>query len=257
VIYRIMAEQPPAPSLLVTSVPAGVNYVVQKALAKEPDERYGSCAELVADLKNHPALEEQGKAAAQQVNAPPPFPDLLTKTAKIDLGATQAQAAPAPTIPAPLASKKKWGFVVAGLAVALTIGAILWRGRGAFEPPPATTPSEAPATLPPPSSPPASPAASAPTRQAPVPAAPAAMGRLVIHTDPDGARIIVNGKPTSYRSPVNFGLAPGSYKITVERDGYSSVTKDVVVKANQSIQVRVALKSSEGGGILHRLPLVH
>jgi eukaryotic-like serine/threonine-protein kinase len=279
VIYRIMAEQPPAPSSIVSSVPAGVNYVVQKALAKEPDERYRSCAELVADLKNHPELEELGKAAAQQVNAPPPFPELLAKTASVDLGATQpqTQAVPAQSIPAPLASKKKWEWAAGGLAAVLVIGAILWRGRSSIEPPPATTSPAAPTTMAPALSPAmgsapgggpsqpaatpggagsASPAASAPARQSTVPTAAAVMGRVVIHTDPAGARIIVNGKPTPYRSPVNFGLEPGQYQITAEHDGYASVTKSVVVKANGAAQVRLALKRSEDGGILHRLPLV-
>jgi len=96
IIYRIIAEQPPAPTLVVSSLPAGVNYVVQKALAKERDERYASCAELVADLRNYSALEAQGKAAALPVNVPPPFPDMLSKTAKLDLGSVQSPAPAAP-----------------------------------------------------------------------------------------------------------------------------------------------------------------
>ena len=82
------------------------------------------------------------------------------------------------------------------------------------------------------------------------------MGRVVIHTEPAGARILVNGEATSYRSPVNFALAPGQYQITVEHDGFSSVTKDVVVETNQSIEVRLELERTGGEGILRRLPFV-
>ena len=81
------------------------------------------------------------------------------------------------------------------------------------------------------------------------------MGRVVIHTEPPGARIIVNGEATSYRSPVNFALAPGKYQITLERDGFESTTREIVVEADRSVQARVELKRS-GGGILRRLPFV-
>ena len=291
VIYRIISEQPPAPTLVVSTLPAGVNYVVQKALAKERDERYASCAELVADLRNYSALEAQGKAAALPVNVPPPFPDMLSKTAKLDLGSVQspAPAAPPPIAPAAAASQKKLAWGVAGLAAALIVGAILWRGRSANEP-------SSTATAPPPTSAPAAPSnASGPgtssnppqpvttpsTRRSPdqtpanaspapasrvaaapatgtaspraAPPAAALMGRVVVHTEPAGARILVNGEATSYRTPVNFALAPGRYKITVERDGFESVTQEVVVEANRAATTRIELKRS-GGGILRRLP---
>ena len=79
------------------------------------------------------------------------------------------------------------------------------------------------------------------------------MGRVVVHTEPAGARIIVNGEETSYRSPVNFALAPGQYQITVERDGFESVTRQVRVESNRVIEARIELKRS-GRGILRRLP---
>ena len=78
------------------------------------------------------------------------------------------------------------------------------------------------------------------------------MGRVVIHTEPAGARILVNGKDTTYRSPVNFALAPGRYQIKVERDGYSTATTEVLVEANRAAQVQLELERS--GGILRRLP---
>ena len=79
------------------------------------------------------------------------------------------------------------------------------------------------------------------------------MGRVVVHTEPAGARIFVNGEETAYRSPVNFALAPGRYQITVEREGYANATSEVVVESNRSVPVRLELER-EGGGILRRLP---
>jgi hypothetical protein len=80
------------------------------------------------------------------------------------------------------------------------------------------------------------------------------MGRVVIHTEPLGARIRVNGKETSYRTPVNFALAPGVYEITVEHDGFSSVKRHVVIEANRSAQVRLELERRRS--FLSRLPFV-
>jgi len=60
-------------------------------------------------------------------------------------------------------------------------------------------------------------------------------------TQPQGARILVNGEPTAYRSPVNFALPPGRYQITVERGGFASETRDVEVHANQTTPLRLDL----------------
>jgi len=283
VIYRIIAEHPPAPSLVIASLPAGVNYAVMKALAKDPDERYGSCAELIADLKNHPALEEQGKAAMRPASALPPFPDMLTQTAKltanIDLGATQphVKTAPAPGIPAPAASQRKLGYRVAALLAVLVVGVMVWFGRPGTEPalptPAAETPAAAPSSTsaptmspspaPPRATPPAaSPRGAAPSAAgatstaAPPPAAATTRGRLVVHTEPAGARITLDGQATSYRTPVNFALAAGRHQITIELEGFKPLTREVVVEANRSLQVRLELEQAGGGGILRRIPFV-
>jgi len=82
------------------------------------------------------------------------------------------------------------------------------------------------------------------------PAAP--RGRLVIHTQPPGARILVNGDETDYRSPINFALPPGKYQISVERAGYQSETREVVVVEGHAADLQFELQRS--GGILRRLP---
>jgi hypothetical protein len=44
-------------------------------------------------------------------------------------------------------------------------------------------------------------------------------GALMLTSEPRGAHVLVNGKPTGKTTPVRLDLAPGSYKITVELDG--------------------------------------
>ena len=53
-------------------------------------------------------------------------------------------------------------------------------------------------------------------------------GALMLSSDPPGASVLVDGKPTGKVTPARIDLAPGSYKITVERDGR---------QASQNVQV--------------------
>jgi len=57
VIYRILNEEPPEPRVYDQNLPAGLDYVVKKALAKNPAQRYQSCRELADDLRNSAAFE--------------------------------------------------------------------------------------------------------------------------------------------------------------------------------------------------------
>ena len=68
---------------------------------------------------------------------------------------------------------------------------------------------------------------------------------MVVHTEPQGARIFINGEDTPYRSPVNFAVVPGRYQITVERSGYSSETREVVVRKDKMAQVQLELKRKQ------------
>jgi len=56
VIYKIVNEEPIPPRQLNPSIHPGLNEIVLRALAKEPDERYQSCRELLEDLRNYRAI---------------------------------------------------------------------------------------------------------------------------------------------------------------------------------------------------------
>ena len=53
VIYKIVNEDPVPPRQLNPSVHPGLNEIVLKALAKEPEVRYQSCREMLEDLKGY------------------------------------------------------------------------------------------------------------------------------------------------------------------------------------------------------------
>jgi eukaryotic-like serine/threonine-protein kinase len=56
VIYKIVNEDPVPPRQIDPSIHPGISAVTMKALAKEPDQRYQSCREMLEDLRNYRAL---------------------------------------------------------------------------------------------------------------------------------------------------------------------------------------------------------
>lgn len=57
IMYRILNEMPLAPKTINPNVPEAFNYIIAKALAKHPDERYQTAQEMAHDLRNYEALE--------------------------------------------------------------------------------------------------------------------------------------------------------------------------------------------------------
>ena len=55
VIYKIVNEEPVPPRQIDASIHPGISAVVMKALAKEPEQRYQSCREMLEDLRNYRA----------------------------------------------------------------------------------------------------------------------------------------------------------------------------------------------------------
>ena len=56
VIYKIVNEDPVPPRQINPSIHPGLNDIVLRALAKEPEVRYQSCREILEDLRNYRAL---------------------------------------------------------------------------------------------------------------------------------------------------------------------------------------------------------
>ncbi|ARU31224.1 hypothetical protein CAP31_05700 [Sulfuriferula sp. AH1] len=68
IMYRILNTTPVPPKSLTPRIPDTFNYIITKALAKEPDERYQNAKELANDLRNHSNLvipEAEAKALGQ------------------------------------------------------------------------------------------------------------------------------------------------------------------------------------------------
>src|SRR5713101_1146795 len=53
VIYKIVNEEPVPPRSVDPTIHSGINGAIMKALAKDPEQRYQSCRELLEDLRNY------------------------------------------------------------------------------------------------------------------------------------------------------------------------------------------------------------
>src|SRR5208282_2533985 len=110
VIYKIINENPIPPRELDASIHAGLSYVISKALAKNPDERYQTCKELAEDLRNYKNLggtsTGQGTVVLNAAPIPmePPEPPPPPPAQTLPLRAPAPQPAPTAVDETPIAS---------------------------------------------------------------------------------------------------------------------------------------------------------
>jgi hypothetical protein len=147
IMYKVLREEPLAPSMLNVAVPAAFDAVVKKAMAKSPDERYQNAAEFAAAISaavRAPASAATADADATVVSAVRP-PAAAAPAVPAAVGA-QAAPSPAPrpsaaqpapaapasapaavhapsAVPASNASKPRQSLVLAGVAAAVVIAA--------------------------------------------------------------------------------------------------------------------------------------
>jgi beta-lactam-binding protein with PASTA domain/tRNA A-37 threonylcarbamoyl transferase component Bud32 len=116
IAYKHVREDPPPPSELNRDVPAQLDAVTLKALAKNPDNRYSSAAEMSEDLQRF--------MHGQKVQATPILAD---QTAVMGRG-TGTQVLPPTDIPGakePSPRRAGWYVVIALLALGL-VGLLVW-----------------------------------------------------------------------------------------------------------------------------------
>lgn len=62
ITYKIVRQEPIPPRELDATIHPGLSYVITKALAKNPADRYQSCRALLEDLKNYKSIGSAGSA---------------------------------------------------------------------------------------------------------------------------------------------------------------------------------------------------
>ena len=102
IIYKIVNENPIAPRDLDVTVHPGLSAIVTRALAKSPDERYQSGAELVHDLENYKTAGAPMHATSvlpaytPSQAAPPAAEKTVVLPVKVVSGSTVPATAPTP-----------------------------------------------------------------------------------------------------------------------------------------------------------------
>ena len=260
VIYKIINEDPIPPRELDSSVHPGLSYVITRALAKDPEARYANCREFMEALRNYRERSDTAEATSAM-----PQP-------------SAAMARPAGVAAATQLTKKPGSVWLALLLLAIiaVAGHRVWPYvREVWQYGRATPVNRAPATQ---SQPPASPASAPsetsgqpqpapgavdqapakpaeakpgvpPAAQAPVPGKTkearaeqrAAVGWVLVHTDPPGAEILVDDAATGQRTPARLELSPGEHTLAVSLSGYAVARRTIMVDPGQTVLANMTL----------------
>ena len=158
VLYAHMTDPPPSVSDQRPELPSGLDDVIRIAMAKDPDERYGSADELLiaaqraftkrtrsimappapAEVPQDTGIREAEANVPTRERPPPAAPGRTTPARRPPLpGATRRQEAPSePAVPAPTRSRtRRLSSALAGvgagvLAVAAVVGFLAGRSGG-------------------------------------------------------------------------------------------------------------------------------
>lgn len=162
VAYRQVHDDPVPPSSARPEVPAAVEAVVLRSLAKDPADRYPSGAELEADLRRVRAGEAPASVTAP-TEALAPVPAEATMVMPAVAADPPAEVIdPAPLAPAPPRSARPWGVAAAACAAVAVLAIVLGNLTGGSGADPGsdrrstttTTAVAVVATTPPPTAPP-------------------------------------------------------------------------------------------------------
>jgi len=234
VIYKIINENPIPPRELDATIHPGLSYVICKALAKNPDERYQTCRELADDLKNFKSLAgsaspsativvkvppfpstdlERAAAPPVEISRPPAGPTETVQTRRVEQpspGQLPAQAMPPPiTYQEPHTPPMVWILLTLGAIVLLGIlgGTALYLHKVNSR---VATPQ---------------------------------VGQLLVAANVSGAQISVDGRSDPiWVTPYTISdLSVGSHQVVVSKEGYDDYRQSVTIEPGKPFTVNASL----------------
>src|SRR5262245_13633336 len=234
-IVKILNDPPTPIETLVPDLPAQLVAAVNRALAKDPADRFATAGELSKELQwIRRALGSAGGGVPLEetrVAAPTEIRKFQAEVGKTDRKTGTAPRAGA-TAAAETPGTPKWVIPAAAAAVvAVALGGYLIFGRTPA--PTAATPAPAAATP--------APAAKAPD------VTPASLDTtLKISTEPSGASIILDGKDTKQATPASIPLKGGGpFKLQLTKRGFVSKTVTLEATDVKSGEVNYTLEEAK------------
>jgi hypothetical protein len=192
-LYRQLHEPPEPPSLHAPDVPAALDRVIARALAKSPSDRYASMQELARAL--------DGAVGPR-------------RAAAVRFGGQTAVTTG--TLP-PRAATALWVAGAFALGAILASGASLWRSR-----------------------------------HTPLPAGGA---MLLVASQPPGAQVLIDGKPTATPTPTAVsGLGTGPHLVRIALAGRAPVEQHVDLAVDGRVLVDVSLPPAHHAVRLESVP---
>lgn len=253
-LFQISRETPPAPHLLNPALNERVTAVMQRALAKQPAERFNTCSAFVrallqslASCGNWQPLARAAAATMATVAVPAaPIPPSLQP---VDLPSF-AQAEPAPT---PRSSRSVGALLV---IACLTAGALAYWQWGiadpaqetAVVPPPPPIDESRPRpvdgeVVPPPAVTTEPPASTTTTAAVPAPANAAAAGpqsgEVQFESTPPGATVTIDNTRDECKTPCSLELSQGRHVLTFKLEGHRNGTLVVTVPQEDHASIRL------------------
>ena len=114
IMYQVLNEMPALPANINPSIPVAFDYIVARALAKAPEDRYQSAREMANDLRNFKNLTATSPlTSAGKISA--------AKTVNDGDATVVLNASKIPADPSQNSGKKRAGLVVAAIFVAATV----------------------------------------------------------------------------------------------------------------------------------------
>ena len=257
VLYQVINEMPAAPSSRNKSIAPAFDYIVAKALAKHPDDRYASAGAMAMDVRNFRelqlpsavpqesrTLERRAIRRRKGETAASPAPATAAATAE---GASAQAAAPDDT-----AFRQRRKFIIYGVPAALLViagGAFLAKRMSHRAPPaeqlagansgssalpgqegervePAGPGERAAPSEPPPSAAVATPAVATP------------MARLALAITPWG-EVYVDGKRKGISPPLaEIKLAPGKHTVEIRNTTFQPYAETVNLEAEGNVKIK-------------------
>lgn len=139
VVMQHVNSPTPEPSSLIPDIPWGLQEVIMKAMAKSPEERFGSAGEMAAALR---AVDLSATSSRPVAAVPPPSPSMDYPTpakTEVMVPVSDTAVAPPPTITTQTKKRPAWLLPAIGVILLLAIVGGVLAANGAFSSDPTPT----------------------------------------------------------------------------------------------------------------------